>query len=601
MRKRLNPFAISFPAMHVLYTRHTLIVVAMTFSLCLPAGCPALPQLSGLGGSSIHWEQYAAQVKPAIGTAAAFDSRRGVIVVAGGWSNQTWEWDGEGWSLRTTNGPSSRAWPGVAYDEARGVTVLFGGQAADGTTYSDTWEWDDSSWTASGVSGPAPHAVGAMVYDAARRVTVLVGGKNASDTWEYDGSTWTQRVAAGSPEGLGFYNRSSGHAAVYEALNLDSGVYDDSKAEIWEWDGMEWTKSQSLNFGLGDPAVAFDDSTESIVLAGGTSLHHLPGPEPMYFLGGNATYNHPQTPANWYQFNLVSDRTRGELIGFGGYFAFQPSDTTWRFRDGVWTQAASSGPTNRSNPYFAYDTQRSRVVELAAYYASETWELRNDTWLLRPAAPQPPIREHGAMTYDSGRGVCVLFGGRTVEQFAKLLSDVWEWNGESWTQVNADGPSARVDHALTYDPVSGLTYLFGGADSNGLCKDLWSWDGSSWKLLANSGPSQRSLASLAPFPPRKSLLMVGGVRDFSRLNETWEWNGRSWAELSSTEPPVALSMVYDESRKAAMAIGAGTWSWNGVNWTQISDEHPGGTALFDTEHTVPMIMDGDGGWWRGMP
>ena len=41
----------------------------------------------------------------------------------------------------------------VAYDTARGVTVLFGGD--DDDALADTWEWDGERWTHRPVSGPS--------------------------------------------------------------------------------------------------------------------------------------------------------------------------------------------------------------------------------------------------------------------------------------------------------------------------------------------------------------------------------------------------------------------------------------------------------------
>ena len=54
----------------------------------------------------------------------------------GGYDNshvgETWEWDGSAWTLRASDGPSPRYDHAMAYDSARGVTVLFGGYDAGG-------------------------------------------------------------------------------------------------------------------------------------------------------------------------------------------------------------------------------------------------------------------------------------------------------------------------------------------------------------------------------------------------------------------------------------------------------------------------------------
>src|SRR5262245_809753 len=63
--------------------------------------------------------------------AMAYDSARGVTVVFGGIyaDDETWEWSGQRWKLRASSGPSARYGHAMAYDSRRGVTVLFGGIA----------------------------------------------------------------------------------------------------------------------------------------------------------------------------------------------------------------------------------------------------------------------------------------------------------------------------------------------------------------------------------------------------------------------------------------------------------------------------------------
>src|SRR5256885_5190197 len=106
--------------------------------------------------------------------------------------------------------PAPRYAHGMAYDSARGVTVLFGGAAVVGGTVinaDDTWEWDGSNWTQRTPSlSPAGRREFAMAYDAARQVTVLFGGIDTAgtfrnDTWEWDGMNWIRMTPATSPAG----------------------------------------------------------------------------------------------------------------------------------------------------------------------------------------------------------------------------------------------------------------------------------------------------------------------------------------------------------------------------------------------------------------
>src|SRR5690606_17141152 len=122
--------------------------------------------------------------------AMVYDSARGGTLLFGGYAgvfgspdlfDETWMWNGSDWTRLDVAGPSARHSHAMAYDSARAVTVLFGGNhwmhelpVFDG----ETWEWDGIAWTQRTVAGPSPsprhnHT---MAYDAARGVTVLFGG-----------------------------------------------------------------------------------------------------------------------------------------------------------------------------------------------------------------------------------------------------------------------------------------------------------------------------------------------------------------------------------------------------------------------------------------
>ncbi|MFY9436735.1 MAG: hypothetical protein WAQ42_07490, partial [Limnochordia bacterium] len=57
--------------------------------------------------------------------------------------------DEPGWRLIGTEGPPPRHSPGMVYDSARNVVVMFGGitgREREGILYGDTWEWDGVEW-----------------------------------------------------------------------------------------------------------------------------------------------------------------------------------------------------------------------------------------------------------------------------------------------------------------------------------------------------------------------------------------------------------------------------------------------------------------------
>jgi hypothetical protein len=141
--------------------------------------------------------------------AMVHDSKRRRTVVFGGMGSaepgrpgpslgDTWEYDGSRWIRMEASGPSPRQSAGAAFDSKRGVVILFGGSGETGFL-GDTWSWDGARWQRLSESGPEPRAMGYLAYDKQRDRVVLFGGRKGwpdgdlNDTWEWDGTTWRKR------------------------------------------------------------------------------------------------------------------------------------------------------------------------------------------------------------------------------------------------------------------------------------------------------------------------------------------------------------------------------------------------------------------------
>lgn len=112
---------------------------------------------------------------------AAYDPVRQRTVYFGGsgggqYWNDTWEWDGEGWTLLAPlDAPPGRVYHSLAYDPQRGRIMLFGG--ASTFLYDDTWEWDGENWSrVYPDSSPSARSDHHVAYDAGRNEMLLFGG-----------------------------------------------------------------------------------------------------------------------------------------------------------------------------------------------------------------------------------------------------------------------------------------------------------------------------------------------------------------------------------------------------------------------------------------
>lgn len=213
----------------------------------------------------------------------AYDTQRDVLVLVGGLQgrgrrlNDTWEWDGRDWALRSEAGAVGREGAGIAYDAGRGRVVLFGG--SDGQTIlQDTWEWDGESWVQASNEGPTPRFPAAMVYDETQGRIILYGGHsptednfatNTGDIWAWDGSRWEELVTVEPYPGI-----RSATALVYEPAKarwlLFGGANDEFYNDTWSWDGRAWTELEVA----GPPPRAghhlvYDEARQRVILFGG--------------------------------------------------------------------------------------------------------------------------------------------------------------------------------------------------------------------------------------------------------------------------------------------------------------------------------------------
>jgi hypothetical protein len=179
------------------------------------------------------------------GHAMVFDTNRDRPVLFGGdtgapqLDDRTWEWDGFGlsWTPRSnTSGIPGRRDHVMAFDEARGRTVLFGG-ARQGTDFGDLWEWDGAQWTQSNPSGQLPRArfFHAAAYDAVRGRIVVYGGRDVNnnrfdDAWEWNGTTWVE-VGTSLPPGI-----RSEHALAFDPDRRRAVLFGGVEADRLAWE-----------------------------------------------------------------------------------------------------------------------------------------------------------------------------------------------------------------------------------------------------------------------------------------------------------------------------------------------------------------------------
>ncbi|MFC5700925.1 cadherin-like beta sandwich domain-containing protein [Cohnella faecalis] len=177
--------------------------------------------------------------------------------------------------------PAARQAASMAYDEAAGNVVLFGGESS--VLLNDTWLWDGSeqTWQEAAVSSTKPVArkYAVTAFDPVSQKVLLFGGEGSAgvlnDTWLWNGQTasWEKLTPAISP------SQRAGAQLAYDGEHLIlfggykiSGGTKTSLGDTWLWDGTNWTDVTPTDPGASPPAAYNGQMTfdgQSAVLYGG--------------------------------------------------------------------------------------------------------------------------------------------------------------------------------------------------------------------------------------------------------------------------------------------------------------------------------------------
>jgi hypothetical protein len=139
--------------------------------------------------------------------------------------------------------------------------------------------------------------------------------------------------------------------------------------------------------------------------------------------------------------------------------------------------------------------------------------------------------------------------------FAHLQPAAAQAPSLTWTAIDAPGPTARWDHTISADPVTGSLLLFGGRDAAGApLGDSWIYvvENDAWELLEGSAPPPRFGHAVAIDAEHRALYLFGGQADGETFfNDTWRFDldARSWSEIPTGDdrpsPRYGTSAVLD--------------------------------------------------------
>jgi len=349
--------------------------------------------------------------------------------------------------MMSTERPSKRSDIDGVIDHMTGMMVIFGGddgpivdQRPRAEFRGDTWVYEPGFGWSEVTSDPQPSARAryAVAYDRNARRMLMFGGRF----------------------------RTAGTTGDYTLFN-----------ELWAFDfaSQSWTMLWDGS-GAGPaarywPALAYDDSTDTLFLAGGglnaNALASNPAGD-LWSWDGSAWTEIPTSgaaPSTRLFEGWAHDPVRNLLISFAGQVGdfFTPSFDDLHALDlstGVWTQldAGGSGPIGRFNSMLEYDAANDRYLMFGGHADPG---VTNDLWAWDAAS--------GGWTELSGgdRFTGAPLGCAGVMNMREIPSD--------YVTVDETTPERRQGGVFRI--YEGTVQMFGGeSDCSDHLDDTWTWD-----------------------------------------------------------------------------------------------------------------------------
>lgn len=203
------------------------------------------------------------------------------------------------------------------------------------------------------------------------------------------------------------------------------------------------------------------------------------------------------------------------------------------------------------------------VLYCAPVFGSTWTQVQTDT------APSP--RYDFGMAYDERREVTVLFGGLTIAgepPRLRSMGDLWEWDGEAWTQREfQNGPPRSYGHRMCFDPSRGAVVVAGGQVSRENQRPgTWAWDGEGWSSITQDSPG--AIRALAFDPAAEQLVALNYTGDTHVLIEG------EWREVDEHDWSTNVAMASGGDDRLFLFVREGSrirvWLWRGSRWSARS-------------------------------
>ena len=570
---------------------------------------------------------------PRFDTAAAYDAIRHRVVMFGGYTlnyggnvNETWEYDGQDWTLVTpkTTRPSARAGGAMAFDANLGHTIMFGGVTSTicencgtfnstGSPVAETWLWDGSDWTQlNPASPPAARGGARMVFDSAagHNYVLMFGGLCAGNgtncttpdnhAYTWNGSAWSDLGATAGPT-TGW----DGSALAFDANVGKVVAWGGTSGTTYEWSGSGWTAvSATTPAARTLPNMTYDAIRKQLVLFGGADTVPIPSnvTADTWVRSGSGAWTQPAAfnePPARFRAAAVYDPLRRRTVLFGGQGASSALADTWEWDGAKWTNVGpSTPPAARGGSFLDYDTT-AKTVRLyggddGTSFYTDVQNYSGSAWAAQSSAGRTQT-SGSTMSFHGASNTLVTFGGKLVAG-GTATNQMWSWGG-AWAQ-NTPGtlPAARFDTATAYDRARQRTVIFSGnPGTGGQLNDIWEWNGSAWSAVGFSGGPGARTGHRLLYNPDSQKVVVFGNANSTVTEDVWEWNGSIWHQptmVGSVAPKYQPSIAYDAAHHALVAFSGRDATLSPTTGTAIIQYRANGPVETCTSAQIDYDNDG---------
>jgi len=268
---------------------------------------------------------------------------------------------------------------------------------------------------------------------------------------------------------------------------------------VFDYSTQDWkpiTTSQRPPGRL-SPGMIYDPVHHQLIVFGGYDGHERLGDTWKYIISENLweEITPAISPSARSDMGMAYDVENGMMILFGGMCQENQHalcDDTWIFNPetNIWEEIKPlSSPLVSYGHALLMDPVHKQAVMLGGHqsiikngqitsvgYSDQLWRYRfnENRWQALQHVVKPTARYWQMATYDSLSQLLVIFGGHNSQGH---LNDTWLYDlqGDTWKRVILESaPTARVNAAMTYDPIHDVIILFGGLDEDFTeLRDTW--------------------------------------------------------------------------------------------------------------------------------